>query len=445
MNDQHGPDAPVKAGSVLAQIAAKLLSHRVLGGAFALRGIGILAGLALTFLLGRYMGAAATGTYALVTQTTTFLAALGLIGLDLSVVRHFSKSIATRRPVAVSVFVRVIGACAGLLAAIALVMVLGGDLVWQGLFGDVVGRELIALVCVTLLARGMIQILGGFLRSQNRIAIGIAMGVVIMPVTAAGALLTGLAETVEQVLWATALGGIACVVWGLWASIRYISTDPDAITVPMRTVLASSLPLWGAALTLVLGEWYALAVTARMLSVADAGVFRVGTQIAGALSVVSGTITSVYLPQISSAFHADDRNGAARLARTTVRVTVALALPIAIVLIAATPFLLPLIGPEFVAAMPVVVTLVIGQFLIALSGPCGFVLAMSGNEKINLAISIVGTGLLLVIAPLAAVAGGIHGVAIAVSAVLVSRNVAAYFYLRFKLGIEVWSGRALTP
>ena len=444
MNDPSSPKAPLKDKTVIAFLSQKLRLHRVLGGAFLLRGLSLLAGLSLTLLLGRYFGAAATGTYALITQTTTFLATVGLLGLDLSLVRHLARPTSEKRRVAVSVFLRILGLSAALVACIVLIIGLGGDLVRRGLFGDVIGEEFLGVICITLLVRGVLQMLSGFLRSQNRIALSIVTSLIVMPSAAVCALLSGLAQDVHDLLWVTASAGIGCVFWALWASTKHLSTQPDAITVSMRNILASSLPLWGALLTLVMGEWYALAVTARMLSVADAGVFRVGTQIAGALAVVSGTITSVYLPQISGAFHAGDRNQAARFARTAVRATVALALPAAIGIIIIAPFALPFIGPEFEAALPVVITLVIGQFLIALTGPCGLVLAMSGNEKINLAIAVAGIACLLVIAPLAAALAGIHGVAIAVSGVLVMRNLAAYVYVRFKLGIEVWSGRAIT-
>ncbi|OBV11213.1 lipopolysaccharide biosynthesis protein [Erythrobacter dokdonensis] len=440
MNEESRSDALRKFGAMLPLLAQKLSLHRVLGGAFLLRGFSLVTGLVLTLLLGRYFGAAATGTYALITQTTTFIVTIGLLGLDLSLVRHLARP---KRNVATAVFLRIMGLSGALMLCLVLAILLGGDNVWSGLFGDVIPREFTTVICVLLLIRGLHQTLCGFLHSQKRIALSLMIGLLAVPFAAVCALLSGLAQDVHELLWATAASGFVCMLWALWASTKHLSNGQDAIRVSMRQVLSSSLPLWGSLLTLVMGEWYALAVTARMLSVVDAGVFRVGAQIAAPLSVVSGTITSVYMPQISGAFHAGDRQSAARLARTAVRMSAVLALPVAVGIIIVTPFLLPFIGSEFEAAMPVVVTLLIGQFLIALSGPCGLVLAMSGNEKVNLAIAIAGIACLLVAAPVAATLAGIHGVAISVAAVLVMRNVAAYCYLRYKVGIEVWSGRAM--
>lgn len=425
---------------LLAKALQLLSQHRTLLGAFALRGVGILAGLALTFMLGRFLGASATGTYALATQTTTFLAAIGLLGLDFSVIRHLSRPAAERKPIATIMLVQVLGTAFAVLGAIALVIAFGGTFVWEGFFGKALGAEFALVVCLTLIMRGLGQLLGGVLRSQHQMMMGIAVALVIMPVISAAALALGITATVHQILWATAIGGGVAVAAGLGFALRYVSSAPDALKVPMRQIMASSLPLWGAGISLVFGEWYALAVVARTLSTADAGVFRVATQIAGTLMIITTTISSVYMAQISSAFHARDLPGVARLGRTAVRVSFVLAFPLALAIVGAAYFFLPLIGPEFVAAMPLIIVMVTGQLLIALFGPSGLVLSMSGRERISLAISIAGTAALLVFAPLAAIHGGTLGVAACVSTILVSRNLVAFVFVRNRLGIRIWSG-----
>ena len=419
-----------------------LAQHRMLVSAFALRSVGILAGLALTFMLGRFLGAAATGTYAVVTQTTTFLATIGLLGLEFSVVRHFSSAATDRKLIATTTLMQVVGIAAAVLTMIALVITLGGTFVWEGFFGKVVGTEFMLVVCLTLILRGVGQLLGGILRSQHQMMMGIAVALVITPAISAGALALGITATIHQILWATAIGGSVAVATALGAAVRYVSSGPDALKVPMRRIMASSLPLWGASLSLVFGEWYALAVVARTLGTADAGVFRVATQIAGTLMIIATTISSVFMPQISSAFHAKDKVGVARLGRTAVRASFVLAFPLALAIIGAAYLFLPIIGSEFVAAMPLIIVMVTGQLLIALFAPSGLVLSMSGRERISLAISIAGTLALVVFAPLSAIYGGALGVAACVSTILVCRNLTAFMFVRNRLGIRIWSGTA---
>ena len=443
MTSEHNSETEALGlpGMIQNRLVELVVRHRTLFGAFALRGVGILAGFALTFMLGRFLGASGTGTYALVTQTTSFFAAIGLLGLDISVVRHFSRTDADRKPIATLMLAKILGTGLAMLGAITLVIAFGGEFVWQGLFGNILGTEFMLVACLTMMLRGVVQLLGGILRSQHRITLGIIIGMVIIPVVPAIALVLGIASTVHQVLWATAIGAVAASLVGMAALLDHVSTSKDALKVPMHAIMTSALPLWGASLGIVFGDWYALAVVARTLSISDAGIFRVAAQITGVLMIVTTTISMVYMTQISSAFHARDRVGVARLARTAVRLSLLLAAPLALAIIGASYFLLPLIGPEFVAAMPLVVVMVTGQVLIALFGPAGLVLSMSGNERVNLVISVAGTVALLVLAPVAAIEGGTIGIASCVSAILISRNLAAFIFVRYRLGIRIWAGR----
>jgi len=422
------------------QMLSWLSGHRTLIAAFALRGVGIIAGLALTFLLARHLGAEATGTYALVSQTAIFLAAFGMLGLDLSLVRHLARSPTERRPIAVTTFLRVLATSIALLVAIAFILVLGGHLIWQALFGDALGRHLLLLLCTMMFARGMTNILAGFLRSQDRIAIGIILSLLAMPITAVAALVVGIATTVEQVLWAAAFGGTVAAVWGLWSSTNFLASSEITLRVPLGSILRSALPLWGASVAVAAAEWYSIAISARMLGLADAGVFRVGSQIAGLLTVVSGTINTVYMAKISGAFHANDGVRAARLARSAVRMSAVVAVPMAIAVLAAAPILIDRVGQEFEPVLLLVVILVGGQLAQTLTGPCGLVLAMSGNERINLGITVVSTILLVICVPLATHVSGLNGIAVCLSVLMLLRNISAYVIVRTRVGIGIWTG-----
>ena len=66
----------------------------------AVRGLAVIAGFAVTYLIGSKLGPEATGQFALVSQTAVFFAIVGLFGLDVSAVRHFAKAVAVGQGVA---------------------------------------------------------------------------------------------------------------------------------------------------------------------------------------------------------------------------------------------------------------------------------------------------------------------------------------------------------
>lgn len=409
--------------------------------ALVIRGGAVLAGFAVTFLIGRNFGAAANGQFALVTQTATFFAVVGLLGLDVSVVRHFAKSVAAGTKIRLASFAKVTVIGIGLMVAISLGLWIGGDLIWVRLFGDTVPREMLLVLCVLLVGRGGSNLFSGLLRSQHRFTLGQIIASLIIPLATAGALIGGLANSVESALWATAFGGLGSLLLGAWAMRPHIGRGPETLAIPLRPVLASSLSLWGVGIALNIGDWYGLAVAAQVLGAADAGLYRVAVQFASTLQIVTMTIFSIYTAKISTAFHADDLKTVAMHARSALRVGIAAAAPVAAGVILASDYLLGFIGPEFRAALPALVILVLGQFAYTIVGPSGLVLAMSGNERINLIITLVGTTVLLVFVPLAAQWGGLIGLALCASGVNLLRQLIAFFIVRKRLKIYIWSGK----
>lgn len=433
-NDMPGPAPRTPAQRITAQ--------RDVIASLAVRAGAVVASFCITYLIGSRLGAAATGQYALISQTAQFFAIVGLLGLQVSVVRHFAKAVADNARLAIGTVLKVFGVGAGLMLAIALSLWFGGDLVWRSLFGDTVPREMLLVLCLMLLGRGGVQLLDGMLRSQHNFILGQTILALTIPGTTALALAVGWVETVHGALWVAALTGLASVALGAAAMARYVRPAPRGMHIPLSSLIASSLPLWGVAIAQSISDWYSLAIAARVLSAADAGLFRVSVQIVMVLQVASLALFSVYSAKISAAFHARDRTAAARLARSAVRIGSAIAIPGTIVLLLVGEIVLAQFGPEFLAAYPVMVALLLGQLAFTLTGPCGLVLAMSGNERINLAITIGYTFVVLIATPLAALAGGLMGIAIAMSVAQLLRNGVSYAIVLRQEGIDIWSGTA---
>ena len=405
-----------------------------------IRGAAVLAGFAVTYLIGHNFGAAATGQFGLITQTAIFFAVVGLMGFDVAVVRHFAKSIALQARIAVTSLLQVVGASLCLILGVALVLWLGGDFVWGWLFGDNVPYDLFPVLCLLLLGRAGARLFGALLSSQHRFALGQAIPALIIPLCTALALATGIVNDVRGALWAAAIGSLIALTIGAVATFSRAGSGERAIHISMKAMAASSLPLWGAGVAHNIAEWFGLAVAAQMLGVAEAGLYRASIQIAAVLQIASMALFSVYSAKISAAFHAGDRHEAAELAASAVRLSFVIAIPMGIMLIMVGGLVLSEIGPEFERAYPILVILVIGQVAVTLTGPCGLVLAMSGNEKSNLIITVASTTLLLVLVPIFAYYFGLAGLAICISLATLSRNIAAYLIVYHKEGIGIWTG-----
>ncbi|MFB0612092.1 lipopolysaccharide biosynthesis protein [Aurantiacibacter poecillastricola] len=426
--------------NLLSLFFAKLKDDSAVIVALVVRGLAVLAGFGVTYLIGNNLGPEAMGQYALVTQTAVFFALVGLMGLDVSAVRHFSKSVALGTPIAFLSLAKLVGLSLAFMLAITAVLWLGGDFVWARLFGDAVPQDFLLLLCVLLIGRAGISLFGAILRSQHAFTLGQIIPSLSVPAAAFLALGTGLVFTVEGALWAAAAGSLVALLIGGFVVFHRSGFGENAVHIDMRPVLASSLPLWGVGIAQNLADWYGLAVSAQMLGAADAGLYRASIQIAAVLQIAAMAIFSVYSAKISSAFHAGDRQEAGKLAARAMRFSAWISIAAGIFLMVTGKFILRQIGPEFEEAYIVLYVLIIGQVIFACTGPCGIVLAMSGNEKTNFLISVSTTILLLIVAPIAARYGGLLGVATAIALLLPLRNFIAFIMVYRLEGINVWSG-----
>lgn len=429
------------AAFVWAQIVANIEAIMSLG----VRAASVAVGFVVTYQIGHKLGAEATGQFALVTQTALFLAIVGLLGLDISVVRHFARAMAEGRRLAFVSLLRVVTICILLMVLISLLIWAGGEQVWIWLFSDSIPNEYILVLGVLLIGRAGTRLFGALLRSQHMFTLGQMVPSLIIPLFTAAALATGLVSTIGGALWAAAIGGLVALAIGAGASFSRAGFGSEATHISMKAVLISAMPLWGVGVAQNLADWYGLAVATHVLSVAETGLFRVAAQIAAVLQIATMALFSVYSAKISTAFHSGDRKAVAGIAAGAVRFSTLLAVPVGAGLILCGPFILGQIGPEFADAYPALVILVIGQIAICVTGPCGLILAMSGHEMSNLRITLVSTVFLLIALPLATMAFELKGLCACVSLAVVGRNLVAYWIVLKREGIEVWSGKLREP
>ena len=422
-----------------------MLQHLPSLASIAVRGLSVLAGFGISWWLGHHFGPAANGHYALVTQTAMFLSVIAVGGLDLAIVREFSRTVALGQPLSRSSLSKLVLASLGLAAVLAAgVVAIGGDRL-DGWLGDHLPAASLMTLIVLLAVRAVTRVTSAVLRSQKRYVSGQVVEVLLIPGLVLLLLLAGEVVSLNRLLIATAAVGVLVALGGMGVALSVTRSGPDAVRIPLLDTARTAGPLWGVALALNLGDWYGLAVVAAREGVFDAGLYRVALQIATALAIVSMGLFGVYAPRIGAAFAANDLDAVGRLTRTATRLSVVLMLPAAAVLVVAAEPILRLLGPDFALAAQTLRILAVGQAVYTATGPAGLTLAMAGHGRVNLMITGISVVGLLVLAPLGSALGGLEGVAIAVSVLLIGRNLASLLAVRHLIGVNVLTGRVGTP
>lgn len=407
----------------------------------AIRGLSVLVGFAVTLAIGRMFGPEANGHYALITQTGMFLSVVAVGGIDLAVTRTFSAATARSVPVERGSLLKITAYSMGFAALLMGLLLIAGKPLIRLMFNGEVPEGAIPVLIIVMISRALTRLLGAILRSQKDYAWGQSVEVLLIPALVLAAMALGFHRDVEQILWITALAGLTVGIGAFLASLRHTSNGPEALHIPMRDTLKVAVPLWGVAVFLNISDWYGLATTSAVLGVHEAGLYRVAAQVATALSIVTLGLSSVFSPQFGAAASTGDLAKVARLAGTATRLSVALALPVVILIfVFARPIVL-LFGPEFASAENILRIVAVGQAAFTVTGPSGLVLAMTGHQRANLAITLSSTVALLVLAPLSAHLGGLIGISTAMALVLVGRNVASLVAAARLTGIHVMLGR----
>jgi O-antigen/teichoic acid export membrane protein len=159
----------------------------------------------------------------------------------------------------------------------------------------------------------------------------------------------------------------------------------DLELVPGATVaLRASLPfMWLGALYLLLSR-IDLLIIGTLRGPIDAGIYSIASKPAEVITFLAGAINTVIAPKIASLYHSGDRLTLQRLLTASNRRAVAISAPIALVLIVgATPLLIFLFGKDFSEGATGLRLLAASQLVIAVGGPLGTILDMTGFEKYN--------------------------------------------------------------
>jgi O-antigen/teichoic acid export membrane protein len=150
-------------------------------------------------------------------------------------------------------------------------------------------------------------------------------------------------------------------------------------TVNWMSTLASTGLLWVD--TLLLGMF---------LSSEDVGLYNVATRLITMATFVMPAVNSAFAPRIADLHHRGRAESLARVYAVAAGWNVRLTVPIFAVLLAFPAELLSLFGKGFAAAAAVTVTLAIGKFIVAATGPCGLMLDMSGRPAWSMANNLAG-------------------------------------------------------
>jgi len=410
--------------------------------AFALKILG--AGLAFGFnvLLARMLGANGAGVYFLALMVVSIATVLGRIGLDNSLVRFIAAHMVKDEWECIKGVYRNSIALALVASIVAyLFLYLSAPLLANVLFSKPELLSPIRWMGLAIIPVVFSNLNGQALRGLKRIA----QSQVILSVGVPGLSIVGIVVLVPQMgvmgaifayVLAACFAAILGVMW--WRSaLQHVRHLPAVFS--MRTLVESSMPLfWVASFNLVM-VWMATFALGMWGTNEEVGIFNVASKTASLIIIFLTAVNSISAPKFSELYHSGDLQALEKIIQQSTRMIGLLAAPAFIIFVSFPDLVMGLFGEQFSKWGIVLSILAVGAFINALTGSVGYVLMMSGHERVVRNNAAFGIFLLIIACIFLVPVFGVVGAAIAVTFSTAIKNIVAVYLVRKWLGLSVFA------
>ncbi|WP_082388585.1 lipopolysaccharide biosynthesis protein [Cobetia sp. UCD-24C] len=406
---------------------------------FIARGIAAVGGLMLVIVLGRLYGTSGVGIFALAQSIYIGAGILGRYGMDNTLVRYVGQN---HKSSAIMHYLRwAMGTCVvlSIIAAIFIYLLRHHFAAWFGvpILSGVLPGFAIAIPAFTLSF-----VLGGFMKAIRKPATACLLENGSISLVASG-IIVGLyiytPVDITNAGWAMAIAAWLVLGQGVYQARRWFSKQElqveAKIPVSRQEFSLSSQAFFIMSLAQFMQQVLGILIAGWLLSSDDLGIFRAAERTAFLITFILLVINAVFPPRFASLYRQNDLDGLNILARKGALLGLALAAPMLVLCLVVPHWVLGVFGKEFTEGANLLRIIALAQLVNVATGSVGFLLNMTGHEKlmrnISLSCNALGLAMFFILIPLL----GSLGAALALAIVLVLQNLIALIFVWRKLGI----------
>ncbi len=206
-------------------------------------------------------------------------------------------------------------------------------------------------------------------------------------------------------------------------------------TLSKKDIIKTSFPMMMSSSILLFMAWSDTIMIGIFKTETDVGVYNVALKLAMVTGIVLGAVNSIVAPKLSETFNNDRMAEFQKLIKQSTRIIFFSTLPILIILFLFSELLLSFFGDEFTIAKTALLILLFGQVANAMSGSVGYILQMTGKEKVYHNILLIALLFNITLNFILIPKFGIEGAAIASAFSLLLWNLCSVFYIYKKYNV----------
>lgn len=416
----------------------------VKGGGIAFAGrVGVmLLTVLFQWILARAFGSEIVGNLSLGLTVVSLASVVVLFGLHRGVLRYVAHYAGLgdqeRMAGALITALRIYAVTA---SAVTVAILLGSGLLAETVFGKPELEQILSILALSIPFLALSTMLSSYLQALKRIhdkvviqllepglnILGIAFVLYVTTVREQGAPYVLAGSSILTALVAVVL---------VWRQYPLRGKKPGKAILQTRTMLDFSWPLL---LTAVLSRTNAQSETLVLgaLTTSDqVGIYFVAFKAISFIGVFLNALDVIFAPMIGSLYARGKHGETGRLYKTVTRWAFTASVPIFLVMFIWSYEILDFFGSDFVAGAGVLRVLAVSQMLAVLSGPCGWILTMTGHPRFNLLNMLltlgVSLGLDFLLVPRYGAMGAAMGGAASIVVVNALRVIQVYALLRLQ-------------
>lgn len=433
----------------LQQLLKKLsspLDGKLLGvfRAFSVKVGGVGLNFLFSLMLARMLGAKGSGVYFLGVTIVNITATLARLGFDNAALKYAAVAFDDRDRSSMASLYR---QSAGWLLASSLLLVLllwfWGPYLPLGGSSEESFRAILPTMLIAVFPMTFLLVQGEFFKAigQPGTATFVQTGAVpsVLVLGALWLFWTGEATTESFAL----LFAVACITGLVVASLYWLRCYPGTWLTPghfdTRTIFRTGLPLlMVASMNMIMG-WTDIVVLGIWSDAKTVGIYSIATRTATLTSLILLAVNSVTAPRFAT-LHASGRLAELdRLARRSAAAMTLAALPVVLTLVFFPDWILHFFGYDFTEGANFLRLLSLGQFVNVAVGSVGYLLMMTGHERVMRNIVAVSAVLNLVGNLLLVPHFGGIGAACSTAGALALLNLTAFYFVLKKLNVNTLS------
>jgi O-antigen/teichoic acid export membrane protein len=406
--------------------------------AFILKALGTGLSFGFNIILARLLGAKGAGVYYLALTVTTIASVVGRLGLDNTLLRFTAANAEQKDWDKVAGIYRMgIRIAVGASILVTLIILISASWIAQGIFSEETLTAPLRLMAFGILPMSLLILHAELLKGLKRIrdammiqSVGLPMlGVPLLAILGVSLGLLGAAVAYVISAFAVLLLGI-----GFWRratpQLRNLNGCFD-----IRLLISTSLPLfWVTSMNLVM-SWTDIIMLGIWTDSKTVGIYGVAARTAMLTSFILPAVNSIVAPKFAGLYAQKDYQSLSTLARNSAQIMTCLAAPVLLLFVVAPKWVLGFFGTGFISGANVLVILAIGQFVNVSTGSVGYLLMMSGYEKLMRNTIIVSAVFNILLNSILIPKYGISGAAIATAISLAMMNLVSAALVYWKLSI----------